>query len=65
MSFTFYYVLYETLVFAVEAAAYALLIKKISSTEHKQIKSIGYAFVANAASFALGLGLAHLIPGIF
>ena len=28
-------------------------------------RAVGYAFIANAASFALGLWLAHIIPGIF
>lgn len=65
MNFTFKYVLYEILVFAIEAVAYAALLKKFSGREQKKWKAIGYAFVANAASFAFGLWLAHLIPGIF
>ena len=65
MTFTFSYVLYEILVFAIEAAAYAVLLKKFSTKEQKKGKAVGYAFIANAASFAFGLWLAHLIPGIF
>lgn len=65
MSFSFSYVLYELLVFAIEAVAYSVLLKKFSSKELKKGRAIGYAFVANAASFAFGLWLAHLIPGIF
>lgn len=65
MNFTFSYVLYEILVFAMEALAYAVLLKKVSSKAQKKGRSVGYAFVANAASFALGLWLAHIIPGIF
>ena len=65
MSFTFSYGLYEVFVFAIEAIAYALLLKKFSGKEQKRGRAIGYAFVANAASFAFGLWLAHLIPGIF
>lgn len=65
MSFTFSYVLYELLVFAIEAVSYSVLLKKFSSKELKKGRAIGYAFVANAASFAFGLWLAHLIPGIF
>ena len=65
MTFTFSYVLYEMLVFAIEAVAYSMLLKKFSSKELKKGRAIGYAFVANAASFAFGLWLAHMIPGIF
>ena len=65
LTFTFSYVLFEILVFAIEAIAYAALIKKISSKEQKKGRAVGYAFIANAASFALGLWLAHIIPGIF
>ena len=65
MSFTFSYVLFELLVFAIEAVAYAMLMKKFSSKEQKKGRAVGYAFIANTASFALGLWLAHIIPGIF
>ena len=65
MTFTFSYVLYEMLVFAIEAVTYTVAIKKFSSKELKKGRAIGYAFVANAASFAFGLWLAHMIPGIF
>ena len=65
MSFTFSYVLFELLVFAIEAVAYAVLLKKFSSKEQKKGRAVGYAFIANTASFALGLWLAHIIPGIF
>ena len=65
LTFTFSYVLFEILVFAIEAIAYAALLKKISSKEQKKGRAVGYAFIANAASFAFGLWLAHIIPGIF
>ena len=65
MIFTFNYVLLEILVFAIEAIAYALLLKKLSGKEQKPVKAVGYALVANAASFGFGLWLAHVIPGIF
>ena len=65
LTFTFSYVLFEILVFAIEAVAYAALLKKFSSKEQKKGRAVGYAFIANAASFALGLWLAHIIPGIF
>lgn len=65
MIFTFNYVLLEILVFAIEAIAYAVLLKKLSGKEQKPVKAVGYALVANAASFGFGLWLAHVIPGIF
>ena len=65
LTFTFSYVLFEILVFAIEAVAYAVLLKKFSSKEQKKGRAVGYAFIANTASFALGLWLAHIIPGIF
>ena len=65
LSFIFCYVLFEILVFAIEAAAYAVLLGKCSSRVQKKGRAVGYAFVANAASFAFGFWLAHVIPGIF
>ena len=65
LTFTFSYVLLEILVFAIEATVYAALLKKFSSKAQKKGRAVGYAFIANTASFALGLWLAHIIPGIF
>lgn len=64
MAFTAYYVFLEICVFAVEAVAYSLYIKKKPLDVSKK-KAILYALVANMLSFGAGLGLAHLIPGIF
>lgn len=65
MTFTFSYVLFEIMVFAIEAIAYAALLRRICGQEQKKGKAVGYAFIANAGSFAFGLCLAHVIPGIF
>ena len=65
MSFTFNYVVFEILVFAVEAIAYAALLGKFSIKEQGKGRAVWYAFTANGLSFAFGLWLAHLIPGIF
>ncbi|MBR3754287.1 MAG: hypothetical protein IKK49_04180 [Clostridia bacterium] len=64
MAFAAYYVFLEICVFAVEAVAYSLYIKKNPLDVSKK-KAILYALVANVLSFGAGLGLAHLIPGIF
>ncbi len=59
-AFTFYYVLWEILVFAIEAVAYSVVLSRGGKS-----KAVAYAFVANAVSFAVGLLLAHVIPGVF
>ena len=65
LTFTFSYILFEILVFVIEAIAYTAWLKNFTSKELKKGRAVGYAFVANSASFALGLWLAHIIPGIF
>lgn len=64
MAFTAYYVFLEICIFAVEAFAYSLYIKK-KQLDVSCKKAVLYALVANVLSFGAGLGLAHLIPGIF
>ena len=64
MAFTFYYILLEFAVFALEAFLYTFFIKK-KSIAYSTKKATVYALVANALSFAAGLALAHIIPGIF
>jgi len=65
MAFVIFYVLLEIAVFIVEAILYTLYLKKLSEKMFPGWKPCVYALTANAASFALGLGLAHWIPGIF
>lgn len=61
MAFTFFYVLLELVVFAVEGGVLALTLG-----EKQKVRKLWlYALTANACSFALGLALAHWIPGIF
>ncbi len=64
MTFTAYYIMLEILVFAAEAVIYLFGFKKLDFKQ-KKIKTVLYALVANTVSFGAGLGLAHLIPGIF
>lgn len=59
------YVLAELLVCICEGALYAKLIPKVSRKPATAGRAIGYALTANAVSFAAGLGLAYLIPGLF
>jgi len=64
-AFVFYFILFELVVFAMEAITYSLLIGKFSTTEQKRGKAVGYAAVANIASCVIGIWISHLIPGIF
>ena len=65
MGFTFAFICMEIVVFAIEAIAYKSLLKRFSTAEQEKRRGVSYALVANTASFAIGLWLAHLIPGIF
>lgn len=65
MSFTVIYILLEIAVFIIEAIIYCSILKKISDIQKKNWFYVLYSFVANAISFAAGLIIAHLIPGIF
>ena len=65
MGFTFAFICMEIVVFAIEAISYKSLLKKFSTAEQEKRRGVSYALVANTASFAIGLWLAHLIPGIF
>ncbi|MBR4861975.1 MAG: hypothetical protein IKU09_07220 [Firmicutes bacterium] len=65
MAFTAGFIGLELVVLAVEIVLYTTFLHRISGNPDLRAKSAVYAVVANAASFAAGLGLAHLIPGIF
>ncbi len=65
MGFTFAFVCMEILVFAIEAVTYKAALYRFSEKEKVNRRGVTYALVANTASFAIGLWLAHLIPGIF
>jgi len=65
-SFIATYAALELLVFVVEALIYISFFSKMqSSLEFKKRKSIIFSFVSNTVSFAFGLGLAMILPGIF
>ncbi len=60
MAFTAYYIFFELMIFAIEAAVYSFTLK-----DQKKSRNILFALVSNTVSFAAGLMLAHIIPGIF
>lgn len=65
LAFTLIFFPLELAVFAIEAALYVPRLSACGARVHAKGRAAAYAFAANAASYAAGLGLAHLIPGIF
>ena len=65
LMFVFAYILLELLVFIAEAVLYTALLRKFSGVPVPKWKTVLYALIANGASFAAGIGLARIIPGIF
>lgn len=64
MAFVFYFIIFEVVVFALEAVIYTWFIKNFTKKTNTA-KSTAYAFAANLASFAIGLWISHIVPGIF
>lgn len=64
-AFVFFYVLFELLVIAIEAVVYCIFMNHLTDQPKKKSFYILYALVANAVSFAVGLLLARVLPGIF
>lgn len=64
-AFIFFYILLEIAVFLVEAVLYTHQLPKLNENPTPKWKPALYALVANALSFALGMFLATVIPGIF
>lgn len=65
MMFVFAFTLLEMAVFVIEAVVYTVFLRRISDAKVRAWRTITYALIANAASFAAGLGLAYVIPGVF
>lgn len=59
------YILLEIAVFVIEAILYTFLMRRLSENPKPIWLCILYALVANLASFAIGLLIARIIPGIF
>lgn len=64
-AFVFFYVLFELIVFALEAVVYCAWMNKFTEKTKKKWFYVMYAFVANATSFVAGIFVAQLLPGIF
>lgn len=61
----FYYVIFELVVFAIEAVVYAIFLRRLSSKPKRVWFCVLYAVVANLVSFIGGYQLGNLIPQIF
>ena len=65
MAFVVFYVLFELVVFAIEAVLFYRLLNKISNKQKPKWFAVVYALVANAVSFGAGMMIAEWLPGIF
>lgn len=65
MAFVVSYILFELVVFAIEAILFYHLLNKISIKQKPKWLAIVYALVANAVSFGVGMMIAECLPGIF
>ena len=64
-AFVLNYIWMEAAVFAIEGVVYALTLRRLAKDPEKRVHPWIYALVANGASFAVGMALARVIPGIF
>lgn len=65
MAFVVFYVLFELVVFVIEAILFYHLLNKISIKQKPKWLAVVYALVANAVSFGAGMLIAEWLPGIF
>ncbi|SHH91829.1 hypothetical protein SAMN02745823_01426 [Sporobacter termitidis DSM 10068] len=66
MAFVWYYILFELLVFALEAYVYYVTLNQYGGKEPAgKWRPVFYALAANSVSFITGLAAARLVPGIF
>lgn len=65
MAFVFFYVLFELLVFGLEAILYRVWMNRLSGKTRPTWFYVLYALVANAVSFVVGIYVANMLPGIF
>lgn len=65
LAFVIFYVLFELVVFAIEAILFYHLLNKISTKQKPKWIAVVYALVANTVSFGAGMLIARWLPGIF
>ncbi len=65
LDFIAWFIALELLIFVIEAIIYGMQMKNCSKKPKPGIVCVLYALVANGVSFAAGIKLAELLPGIF
>lgn len=65
LAFVIFYVLFELVVFAIEAILFYRLLNKLSIKKKPKWLAVIYALVANIVSFGAGMYIAEWLPGIF
>ena len=65
LAFVLFYVLLEIAVFAIEAGIFYGRLGRMGNTNQPKWLAVLYAFIANAASFGVGIMAAQWLPGIF
>lgn len=65
MAFVVLYILFELIVFAIEAVLFYHFLNKISIKQKPKWLAVVYALVANFVSFEAGMLIAEWLPGIF
>lgn len=65
LAFVVFYILFELIVFAMEAVLYCIWMKKLSAQPKGNWFYIVYSLAANAVSFGAGMEIARIMPGIF
>lgn len=64
-AFAVLYVLFEILVFVIEAVLYCIWMKRFSNNPRNNRFYVVYSLVANAVSFGVGILIAAIVPSIF
>lgn len=64
-AFIEFYLLFELIVFALEAAVFCIFLGKLGKRPRARWLAVFYALTANALSFAAGWIVARYVPGIF
>ena len=59
------YMLFEVIVFVIEAVIYCTVMNRLSEQSKRKRFYVIYSLIANAASFGIGILLSRTLPGIF
>ncbi len=65
LMFVLFYILFELIIFAIEAIVFYRLLDSVSIKKQPKWLAVVYALVANAASFGIGMVISEWLPGIF